>query len=285
MPEIERPDGARLYYEVHGTGFPVLLLAPGGPDSRIGSWDTNFYHPVTELSQHFQVIALDQRGAGRSSAPAEPFCYQRIVADQLAVLDALGIEEAHVVAAGSATAQAWRLAHDAPERVRAIVAQEPVGIVSGVNSLSTYLSQYDEAMRLPRAEGLAAVLESAVLDGRFAENPGAGPFAAKLNTDPLFREEILAGRRERYIVRVLRFRDGIWPAGSALFSVPEEWLASCPPVLVLPGNDAAHPELLAKRITAEAPNALSLNPDFAEPEQRAETVGAIVSFLTTHTEP
>ncbi|WP_086792467.1 alpha/beta fold hydrolase [Streptomyces thermovulgaris] len=284
MPEIERPDGARLHYEVHGDGFPVLLLAPGGADSSIGRWESNFYNPVTELSRHFRVIAMDQRYAGRSTAPAEPFSYEQAAADQLAVLDALGADQVHVVAAGSATAQAWRLVHDAPQRVRSVVAQEPVGIDPAVNSLTTYLRQFDEAMRYPRAEGLEAVVEAARRDGRFAENPAAGPYAARLHHDPAFREEILALRRERYIVRVVRFRDGLWPAGSAYFSVPETWMAHFPaPLLVLPGRDSTHPELIAKRIADEAPDATLLEADFAAADKRAETVDTIVSFLTTHT--
>ncbi|OIK05988.1 alpha/beta fold hydrolase [Streptomyces monashensis] len=284
MPEIERPDGARLHYEVHGEGFPVLLLAPGGADSRADLWDSNFYNPVTELARHFRVIAMDQRYAGPSTAPAEPFSYERGAADQLAVLDELGVEQAHVVAAGSGTAQAWRLAHDAPGRVRSIVAQEPVGVDPAVNSLSTYLHQFDEPMRFARAEGLEAVVEAAVRDGRFTANPAAGPFAGRLNSDPAFRAEILARRRERYIVQVVRFRDGIWPAGSAYFSVPQEWMATCPaPLLVLPGTDVAHPEVIAKRIAGEAPRATLLDTDFAAADKRAETVDAVVSFLTTHT--
>ncbi|MFF3847884.1 alpha/beta fold hydrolase [Streptomyces sp. NPDC002328] len=285
MPEIERPDGARLHYEVHGDGFPVLLLAPGGADSRTGMWEANFYHPVTELSRHFRVIAMDQRHAGRSAhAPALPFSYERQAADQVAVLDALGIGQAHVVSAGGGTAQAWRLAHDAPDRVRSVVAQEPVGIDPSVNTLSTYLRQFDEAMRFPRAEGLPAVVAAAQRDDRFAHNPAAGPFAGRLRADAAFREEILAQRRERYIVRLVRFRDGLWPAGSAYFSVPEQWMARCPvPLLVLPGSDSAHPELLAKRIADEAPRATLLDTDHASPRRRARTVDAVVSFLTTHT--
>ncbi|MFJ9213859.1 alpha/beta fold hydrolase [Streptomyces sp. NPDC102264] len=284
MPEIERPDGARLHYEVSGDGFPVLLLAPGGADSRISMWEENFYHPVTELSRHFRVIAMDQRHAGRSTAPAEPFSYEQTAADQLAVLDALGIDQAHIVSAGGGTAQAWRLAHDAPQRVTSIVAQTPVGIDPAVNSLSTYLRQFDEAMRFPRAEGLPKVIAAAQRDSRFAANPAAGPFAGRLHSDPGFREEVLALRRERYIVRVVRFRDGLWPAGSAYFSVPEEWMTRCPaPLLLLPGSDSAHPELLAKRIADEAPRATLLDADFAAAGKRTQTLGTLVSFLTTHT--
>ncbi|MFI6153784.1 alpha/beta fold hydrolase [Kitasatospora sp. NPDC051170] len=281
MPEILRPDGARIHYQVHGEGFPVLLLAPGGVSSEASSWDTHPYHPVRELAPHFQVIVMDQRHAGASHAPALPFDYAQTSADQLAVLDELGIEQAHLVAAGSGCVHAWRLAHDAPERVRSVVAERPVGRDAS-NTLGTYFRPFDEAMRHPRAEGVAGVLAAAEENGRFADNPAAGPFAQRLHDDEEFRAEIGAVRRENYITLLVRFRDGLWPDGSAYFSVPEAWMAEFPaPLLVLPGDDAEHPEGLAKRIVHEAPQAVlpeASDSGTAEPE-----TASILAFLRQHT--
>lgn len=281
MAELRRPDGARVAYEVHGDGFPVLALAPGGVSSRAEAWEENFYHPVRELAAGFRVITMDQRHAGRSHAPATPFSYQQTAADQLALLDHLGVEQAHVVAAGSTCAQAWRLAADAPGRVRSLVCQEPAGR-DHTNTLRTFLGMFDEAMRLPRAEGLAGVIALAQRDGVFARNPGAGPFAQRLHDDPAFREEILALRRERYIALLVRFRDGFWPDGSAYFSVSEDWMADCPtPMLVLAGNTERQPESLAKRIGREAPAAVVLDA-VTDAAGRPAAVAAITTFLTDH---
>ena len=68
MPVFER-DNIRIYYEVHGEGFPVLLLAPGGMRSDIPIWENVPYNPIERLVPHYQVIAMDQRNAGRSTAP------------------------------------------------------------------------------------------------------------------------------------------------------------------------------------------------------------------------
>ncbi len=38
MPYVNRPDGATIYYEVHGQGFPLLLFAGGGLSSQIEFW-------------------------------------------------------------------------------------------------------------------------------------------------------------------------------------------------------------------------------------------------------
>ncbi|MEV6174971.1 alpha/beta hydrolase [Streptomyces sp. NPDC051954] len=284
MPETVRPDGARIHYEVHGEGFPVLLLADGPAGGDSAGWEENFYHPVAELAARFRVITVDLRHTGRSSAaPFAPFSYPEHAADLVAVLDDAGAAEAHVVAAGTGTAVAWRLAHDAPARVRSVVAERPVGL-DGTNTPGDFLGTYDEPMRHARAEGIAGVIAAAEPDGDFARNPGAGPYAARLAADPAFREELTALRRERYIVALVRFRDGIWPAGSPYFSVPEQWPASLgSPLLILSGSDPLHPEGLAKRLADEVPGARILDAGHAGADRREATVATIASFLNEHT--
>ena len=75
MPFFGR-DGASLYYEVHDAGpsaapgaLPVLAFAPGGMRSAIEFWSRAPWNPLCELTPDRQVIALDQRNAGRSTAP------------------------------------------------------------------------------------------------------------------------------------------------------------------------------------------------------------------------
>ena len=68
MPVFER-DATRIHYEVHGEGFPVLMLAPGGMRSSIPVWDQVPWNPIETLSSKYRVIAMDQRNAGQSTAP------------------------------------------------------------------------------------------------------------------------------------------------------------------------------------------------------------------------
>ncbi|MFI0982687.1 alpha/beta fold hydrolase [Streptomyces sp. NPDC021093] len=291
MSETVRPDGARIHYEVHGEGFPVLLLAPGGVSGRSASWGDDLYDPVGELSRHFKVIAVDQRHTGRSSAPAAPFSYEESAADHLAVLDEVGAARAHVVAAEFGCAQAWRLARTAPDRVCSVVAQEPAGRDT-TNTLGDFFTPFDEAMRLPRAaglddpetEGLGAVFEAAATNGVFAANPQAGPFAQRLHDDAQFRADVLALRREKYITLLVRFRDALLPEGHRLFSVPDEWITECAaPLLVLPGRAPCQPEGVARWIAERAPSATLLDAGFDEPARRAQTVTSIVEFLLKNT--
>ena len=61
-----------LHYIEHGGGFPVLLFAPGGMRSASSFWKSAPWNPVTELADEFRVISMDQRNAGRSTAPISP---------------------------------------------------------------------------------------------------------------------------------------------------------------------------------------------------------------------
>ncbi len=132
MPQLKRGE-IELHYEVHGSGYPVLLLAPGGMRSSIEIWQKAPYDPVRELSAKFRVIAMDQRNAGRSRAPISAADgWHSYAADQLTVLDELDIERAHVLGMCIGGAFALKLCVSAPERVSAAVLQQPIGF-SGTN--------------------------------------------------------------------------------------------------------------------------------------------------------
>ena len=68
MPTFKRND-IELYYEEHGKGFPILLIAPGGMRSAVSFWERTPWNPIAQLSPTYRVIAMDQRNAGHSVAP------------------------------------------------------------------------------------------------------------------------------------------------------------------------------------------------------------------------
>lgn len=118
-----------IYYEVHGEGPPVLCIAPGGLRSEVDAWDRAAIDPRA-FADEFQVIVMDQRNAGRSRGPfsIDPWAAAR--GDQLSVLDAAGIDRAHVVGCCIGGPYVVRLAHDAPERVGALVLEQPMGMTA-----------------------------------------------------------------------------------------------------------------------------------------------------------
>ncbi len=275
MPDIERPDGTLLAYQVQGSGPPLLLLAPGVVNSEIDSWGRTPFDPRTSLADVFSVIAMDQRYAGRSTGPSSPFSYETMAQDQLAVLDAVGATSVLVLGWGIGAAYALRLIHDASERVAAAVLVEPPGR-DETNSRHDFYKLFYETVRLARDQGFEAVIEAARSNPRFDENPAGGPYAQRLSDDPAFEKEMLEKGRERYSIRVVRFRDGLWPDDTPYFSVPESWVPECPvPLLVLPGHDARHPPALAARIASEAPRGRLLD----AADGASETLAGIRTFL------
>ena len=113
-----RANGISLYVEDHGSGTPVLLIH-GWPDSAF-VWRNQIPFLV---ANGFRVIAPDLRGLGRSDRPPEVASYAlpHAVADMTGVLDALGIEAAHVVGHDFGAAVAWLTAMLRPDQVSKLV--------------------------------------------------------------------------------------------------------------------------------------------------------------------
>jgi pimeloyl-ACP methyl ester carboxylesterase len=116
MSYLRRPDGCRIHYEVTGrrSAPPVLMIQGLGADKH--GWDLQ----RLVFSLRYQVIALDNRGAGRSDKPHGEYSIPQMADDAVAVLDELGIDRAHVVGAsmGGAIAQVAAVRH--PDRVRSL---------------------------------------------------------------------------------------------------------------------------------------------------------------------
>lgn len=128
MADFER-DATRLYYEEHGDGFPLLLIAPGGMRSAIPFWQNAPWDPIEQLSPHFRVIAMDQRNAGRSEGPIRADDgWHTYTEDQLALLDHLEIERFHVAGMCIGGPYCLGLIEAAPERVAAGVLFQPIGL-------------------------------------------------------------------------------------------------------------------------------------------------------------
>ncbi len=282
MPHITRPDGAIIRYEVYGSGYPLLLIAPGGISSSVEFWGRSTLKPIDSFADDFMVIAMDQRHAGQSLAPMRPFSYDLCNGDQLAVLDAVGVERAHVYGGCIGCAHIWSLIKYADGRISAAVCQDPVGL-DDTNTIDTFYAMFHETMRVARADGVEAVVKAAEENASFVMNNAAGPFAPLLNAREEARAEVIDMGRERYIQLIVEFRDGVWPNNPPSFTATHEWFpAHETPILVLPGRDAFHPTGVSQRICEIAPAATCLPVDCREPETLASTIETIRTFLKEH---
>jgi 3-oxoadipate enol-lactonase len=116
-------NGARIYYEVDGSGEPVVLIHAGVANLRM--WDEQ----VDALKGSYRVIRYDTRGFGMTETEAVEFSNR---ADIAALLDHLGERSAHVVGLSRAGSIALDFALEFPERVHSLVVA--AGGVSGYES-------------------------------------------------------------------------------------------------------------------------------------------------------
>lgn len=114
MPRISIGD-CELYYERHGGGFPVLFVT--GLSGHAAFWREQ----LPAFSREFEVIVHDHRGIGQSDHSRISYTVERLAADVLALMDALGIKKAHVVGHSTGGAIAQILAIEQPQRLASVV--------------------------------------------------------------------------------------------------------------------------------------------------------------------
>ncbi len=117
MPVIRSIDGTRIHYTTYGPadGEPLLLIHGLGTDHM--GWILQ--RPV--LSKRFRCIAIDNRGSGQSDKPIASYELTDLAEDAIAVLDAEGVDSAHVVGASMGGVVAQIIGVTRPERVRSLV--------------------------------------------------------------------------------------------------------------------------------------------------------------------
>lgn len=114
MPTVE-VRGIGVYYEVQGDGDPLVLIGGLGADVNLHN------ELIAGLAGNRQVTAFDNRGAGRSDKPDEPYSIPLLALDALALMDALGIAQADLVGISMGGRIALQIVAEHPERVRKLV--------------------------------------------------------------------------------------------------------------------------------------------------------------------
>ncbi len=108
-------NNTKIYYEVRGQGEPLVMLM------GLGGNGTAWVMQYQALENDYQCVLIDNRGAGRSDMPDEPYSIELFADDVAAVLGDAGIEAAHIMGASMGGLIAQAFYHQHPKRVRSLI--------------------------------------------------------------------------------------------------------------------------------------------------------------------
>lgn len=108
-------NGVKLYYEIHGTGEPLILIEGLG----YASW--SWFRQIEVLSDTYRVVSFDNRGVGNSDKPDIPYSIELMADDVARLLESLSIEKAHILGVSMGGYIAQSLAINYPEKVKSLV--------------------------------------------------------------------------------------------------------------------------------------------------------------------
>ncbi len=245
MPFYTKGD-IRIHYEESGLGFPLLLTPGGGLNSLVSNWPNQVFNAMEEFKNDFRCITMDQRNAngGESSGPIpvdDP--WGAFAADQLGLMDHLGIREFFFMGLCIGGPFALKLMERAPERVVAGVLCQPVG-----HSTKTPDSMYDSGRDTWAPELLAR------------------------------RTDVSMETCESYLHNLYRVQPDFAYSVSRDFA-----RSCQTPMLVMPDDTPSHSYEAAMDLAALAPKAeLTVYPWKEETDVLANTINHVRDFLMSH---
>jgi 3-oxoadipate enol-lactonase len=145
-----KANGISITYQVDGPdGAPWLVLS-NSLATNLAMWDDQ----ARELGRALRVLRYDQRGHGTTEAPAGRYTFELLIADALALMDALAIKKAHFGGLSMGGATALGLAQKHPDRLdRVIVCDSPC------QSTPTSSQQWEERIVVAQKQGMEALVE------------------------------------------------------------------------------------------------------------------------------
>jgi pimeloyl-ACP methyl ester carboxylesterase len=169
VPTLKIPDG-EIHHEVHGSGYPLIVFAPGGLRSELAFWRHStsnpaalavWVDPMQVLSDRYRVVAMDQRNAGRSRTQIDASDdWHTYASDHLALAEHLGLDQFHVMGECIGASFGLTLCELAPQRISAAVLQNPIGHPDNCEVFQNLVQTWAKGIREERPE-----LEERVLTG------------------------------------------------------------------------------------------------------------------------
>jgi pimeloyl-ACP methyl ester carboxylesterase len=269
VPRIETDDGVALYVEETGRGFPILFVHEFAGDHR--SWELQVRH----FSASHRCITYAARGYPPSDVPNDPLAYsqRRAVADAIAVLDALDLDQAHVVGLSMGGFCALHVVLSHPARARSAVVAG-CGYGAQPDRVEAFRSESLATAAAFEAEGSAGV----------AQRYAVGPARVQLqNKNPRAWADFAAALAEHSATGAALTMRGVQAGRPSLYDLTGELAMVETPVLVLTGDEdegCLEPALMLKRtIPTAGLVVLPRTGHAANLEEPDRFNGAVDSFL------
>ena len=270
MPHATADDGVKLYYEETGRGLPLLFVHEFAGDFR--SWEPQMRH----FGQRYRAISFNARGYPPSDVPADPARYSqaRAADDIAAVLDDLGISQAHVVGLSMGGFATLHFGFRHPGRARSLAV---CGCGYGAEQAER------ENFRTEGANTVAFIREQGM--EKFAARYAYGPTRVQFeNKDPRGFAEFVAQLAGHDAVGAANTQLGVQRERPSLYDLTDEMKALAVPTLILTGDEdfpCLLPGMLMKQhIPASA---LSVMPNcghginLEDPDQFNRIIGAFLA--------
>ena len=223
MPYATTDDGVRLYFEETGTGHPVILVHEFAGDLR--SYELQMRH----FGKRYRTIAFNARGFPPSDVPEHVSSYSqaRAVEDILAVLDHVGVQQAHIIGlsmGGFATLH-FGLRH--PQRALSLCIGG-CGYGAEPDKRDTFRAEADAIASMIRTEGMSA----------FAERYAYGPTRVQFeNKDPRGHAEFKRMLSEHSPVGSANTQQGVQKERPSLYTLIEDMRRINVPTLIITGDE------------------------------------------------
>lgn len=158
-------NGIEIYYEISGHGQPLTLIMGLCCSARQWQW------MLPLLAESFQVIAFDNRGAGRTGKPDMEYTTDLFAEDTHALLDALGIEQTHIFGASVGGMIAQKFALHYPDKVDRLVLGCTMPNSSTIPPAPNDLQMMQESQLVPLEDGVEMMMRLFVTERFFKEEP------------------------------------------------------------------------------------------------------------------
>ena len=228
-------NGQKLYYEIHGEGEPLLLIMGLGGDA------TGWMLQIPAFSRFFKVVAFDNRDVGRSSLAKGSYSVADMAEDTAGLMDALGIEKAHILGGSMGGAIAQELVLNHPDQVSRLILACTMGHFARfrINMLepAIFIKKHDPTNKVFLAEMLFQCMTH-----DFLKNPEAVDRMLNMMQNPPFPQSTEAFIRQANAV--------------STFDALDRLGAVRVPTLVLAGDqDILTPPWAARELAAAIPGA------------------------------